>query len=242
MDVKETLPRKSWLTACGWCILFVLVSVQACRSPQDSKPSSTTHQADLLALEPDSLSGEFTDWGLSERENWQKPQVVISALGDLHDKVVADIGAGTGYFTLPLARVAKKVIAVDIEQLFLEHIRKRLARIPEREALEVDIRHTIPDNPALKPSEADVVLLVNTYSFIDRRVQYFDLVKRGLSRSGRMVVVDFKHAELPVGPPLEEKITPLQIIQELDSAGFRHVSTDSNSLEYQFIVVVEKKP
>lgn len=194
-----------------------------------------------MATEPDTLGNVFWGSSLSDRENWQKPQIVISSLGDLSDKTVADIGAGTGYFTLPLARLAQKVIAVDIEQQFLDHIEKRLARIPEREGLEVETRFTVPDDPALKSGEADLVLVVNTYSFIDNRVAYFKKVLHGLKPKGRVVVVDFKYENLPVGPPMDEKVPTTLVASELDSAGFQLISADSQSLGYQYIVTFERR-
>ncbi len=53
------------------------------------------------------------------RAEWQKPEWVIEQLGDLTGKTVADIGAGTGYFAFRIARKAKKVIAIDIDERFL---------------------------------------------------------------------------------------------------------------------------
>ncbi|MBK9453859.1 MAG: hypothetical protein IPN95_31580 [Bacteroidetes bacterium] len=52
----------------------------------------------VLTTESDSAFEALEDLDHGDRENWQKPQMVISRLGDLSDKVVADIGAGTGYF------------------------------------------------------------------------------------------------------------------------------------------------
>lgn len=194
----------------------------------------------ILVTEPDSLADDFLEAYQADRENWQKPQIVISCLGDLSNKVVADIGAGTGYFTMPLARLARKVIAVDIEQQFLDHIERRIARTPESEGLNVETRFTVPDDPALKPNEVDMVLLVNTYSFIDNRVAYFKQVLQGLRPGGRVVIVDFKYENLPVGPSVEDKVQPELVRAQLDSAGFKLVKIDQNSLDYQYIVTMER--
>lgn len=189
----------------------------------------------------DSLTQDYLGLDDRDRENWQKPQIVISSLGDLSDKVVADIGAGTGYFTMPLARQAHKVIAIEIQQQYLDYINRRLARAHDRRTLDVETRLTSTDDPALKPEEADVVLLVNTYSFIEHRVAYFTKVYRGMAAGGRIVIVDFKHESIPVGPSMEEKIDPEVVIQELDSAGFTHEKTDLNSLDYQYILTLRRR-
>jgi SAM-dependent methyltransferase len=189
----------------------------------------------------DSLSQDYLGIDNSDRENWQKPQVVISSLGDLSDKVVADIGAGTGYFTMPLARQARKVIAIEIEQQYLDYIDRRLARASDKRILDIETRLTDTDDPALQPGEADVVLLVNTYSFIEHRVAYFGKVHRGLAPGGRIVIVDFKKEPLPVGPSMEDKIAPEVIIRELDSAGFTYKKTDLHSLDFQYILTLQRR-
>ena len=162
--------------------------------------------------------------------------MVITRLGDLSDKVVADIGAGTGYFTMRLARKARKVIAVDIEQQFLDYINRRLERTPSSENLQVETRLTQPDDPSLNGGEADLVLLVNTYSFISDRVDYFSKVFSGLAEDGRLVVVDFRKEPLPVGPPTEDKLHWDQVFLELDSAGFKNLEVDTTGLDFQYTV------
>lgn len=194
-----------------------------------------------LATVNDSVAHELMTMDNADRENWQKPQIVISRLGDLSDKVVADIGAGTGYFTMPLARKAQKVIAVEIEQQYLDYINRRLSRTPDKEGLNVETRLTAPNDPALKAGEADLVLVVNTYAFIESRVDYFQRVHKGTAAGGKVVVVDFKKEPLPVGPPMEEKVEPGLVIGELEAAGFEHVGTDVTSLDYQYIVTVVKR-
>jgi ubiquinone/menaquinone biosynthesis C-methylase UbiE len=193
-----------------------------------------------LFSDPDSTFDGLEDMDSGDRENWQKPQMVISRLGDLSDKVVADIGAGTGYFTMRLARKARKVIAIDIEQKFLDYINRRLDNTNARDHLMVETRLTQPDDPSLSDSEVDLVLLINTYAFISNRVDYFSKVQSGIRKGGRVVVVDFKKEPLPVGPPPEEKVTWQEVFVELDSAGFTNLQIDSTGLDYQYTVTGHK--
>lgn len=193
-----------------------------------------------LFSDPDSTFDGMEDIDSRDRENWQKPQMVISRLGDLSDKVVADIGAGTGYFTMRLARKAQRVIAIDIEQKFLDYIKRRLDKSSPRDHLQVETRLTQPDDPSLRESEADLVLLINTYSFISNRVDYFSKVQSGIRKGGRLVVVDFKKEPLPVGPPSEDKVRWQEVFMELDSAGFTDLQIDSTGLDYQYTVTAFK--
>ncbi|RMF57468.1 MAG: class I SAM-dependent methyltransferase, partial [Calditrichaeota bacterium] len=93
------------------------------------------HQVDF-----DTLVKHFEDPG---REEWQKPDWVIEQLGDLQDKVVADIGAGTGYFSFRIAKKAQKVIAIDIDERFLNYIEEKNKTLQ----LPVETRLVEPDDP-----------------------------------------------------------------------------------------------
>lgn len=233
--------RKAAYFAMG-CLLLGFAS--GCQTPAEGEQGSTDTTAvaaQVLTTETDSAFQAMEDLDRGDRENWQKPQMVISRLGDLSDKVVADIGAGTGYFSIPLARKAQKVIAIDIEQQFLDYINRRLEHSPERNSLNIETRLTEEDDPKLAKGEADLVLIVNTYAYISNRVAYFSKVWQGLKPSGRLVVIDFKKEPLPVGPAPEDKLDAQQVSAELDSAGFRTLTVDYTSLDYQYTVTAEKR-
>lgn len=174
-----------------------------------------------------------------DRKNWQKPDLVLEKLGTLSGKTIADIGSGHGYFTFLLAEQAKKVIAIDIDQRFLDKIDQRLASEGSSVGLDIETRLTPPDRPNLETNEVDVVFLVNTYHFIENRTDYFSKVLNGLSRGGRLLVVDFKIKKLPIGPNQEDKVSPGQVVDELVRAGFRNFEVDLESLEYQYIVIAQ---
>ena len=174
-----------------------------------------------------------------DRAEWQKPEAVIAALGDLQDKTVADIGAGTGYFAFPIAEKAEKVIAIDIDQRMLDHIRGRMEQ--GEAGSNIEPRLAAPNDPHMKPGEADVVLIVNTYHHIDDRVDYLQHVSAGLKPSGRLAIVEFHKRELPVGPPPSMKLEPHDVRDELEKAGFDDITVDADTLPYQYIVMARRK-
>jgi len=134
-----------------------------------------------------------------QRQTWQDPAYVIEALGDLQGLTVADIGAGTGYFTFQVAAPARKVIAVDIEQRFLNYIEDRKAEMYDRQlAGKIETRLTTASDPGLDTAEADVVLMVNTIAYINARQAYLERLRTGIKPGGRLVIVDFKPGKLPV--------------------------------------------
>lgn len=201
-------------------------------TPQDSITDEeyfTTENFDILVK-------KYEDPG---RVNWQNPELVLEKLGDLNGMVVADIGAGTGYFTFRMARTADKVIAIDIDQRFLDYIDERKREFPDGGLDNVVTRLTEESSPNLKPNEADVVLMVNTYHFIENRIDYFEKVKNGLAPGGRLIVVDFKEGKIPVGPPDDIKVSPEVVFSELEDAGFQEFQIDQKSLEYQYIIIAK---
>ena len=171
------------------------------------------------------------------RQSWQDPKFVLDELGDLNGKTVADIGSGTGYFTFQLASMADKVIAIDIEPRFLNYIEDRKFELSNtRVADKIETRLIEPNQPSLKESEVDVVLIVNSIAYIENRVDYLKKVYYGVKPGGRVVIVDYKLGELPVGPDDNLKVGINQLKKELQSAGFRISRTDISSLQYQYMI------
>jgi 2-polyprenyl-3-methyl-5-hydroxy-6-metoxy-1,4-benzoquinol methylase len=177
-----------------------------------------------------------------DRDVWQKPKIVIDMLGDLSDKTVVDIGAGTGYFTFRLALKAKKVIAVDIENQFLELIDIFKRNLPGDVQQRIETRLARPDNPMLEPGEADIVVIINTIGFIHSRDAYLRTLLPGLREGGMVFILDYKMKNLPIeiAPPVEDRV-PLSVIeQELQDAGFVNIVSNDTSLDYQYVVFAFK--
>jgi 2-polyprenyl-3-methyl-5-hydroxy-6-metoxy-1,4-benzoquinol methylase len=193
---------------------------------QESAANQFMHQADF-----DKLAARFED---PARAEWQKPEKAIASLGPLKGKTVADIGAGTGYFSFPVAKQAAKVIAIDIDQRFLDYIAQR--KQTQKTGRNIETRLTKPDSPGLKPGEADLVLIVDTYHHIEDRITYLKKLKTCLPQDGLLVIIDFKKLKTPPGPPLELRVAEEQAESELKSAGFTILSADKEMLPYQYII------
>lgn len=170
-----------------------------------------------------------------ERAEWQKPDSVIAFLGDLEGKTVMDIGSGTGYFSFRMAEAGANVICADVDERFLNYIAERRAEKGLTEA-QVETRKVPYDSSKLQENEADMVLIVNTYHHIGDREDYFAEVKRGLKPGGRLVVIDFRKEETPVGPPVEMKIAEEKVMDELREAGFTDMQVNNDLLPYQYII------
>ena len=171
-----------------------------------------------------------------ERDAWQKPDELIRSLEIPVDAVIADIGSATGYFPVRFARVAMegKVYGVDIEKTLVNYLNDRAKK--ENISNLVSILGE-PDDPKI-PERADLVFICDTYHHIRDRGDYFENLKQYIQPKGRLVVVDFKLGDLPVGPPDKHKLAPDVVREELTGAGYRQVP-HALELPYQYILVFD---
>jgi ubiquinone/menaquinone biosynthesis C-methylase UbiE len=172
-----------------------------------------------------------------ERAATQKPEEVVAALGLQPGQTVADVGAGTGYFTFHLARAvgtSGRILAVDIEAGMLEHIQQRAA--DEEGGAVVETILAAPDDPNLPDGEVDLILFVNTYHHLSDRTEYLDLLKADLGADGRVAIVDYRKEDLPVGPPLAHKLSRDEVVKEFAAAGFSQAGEET-FLDYQYFLI-----
>ncbi|MDX1627441.1 MAG: methyltransferase domain-containing protein [Fulvivirga sp.] len=177
-----------------------------------------------------------------KRAEWQNPTYIIEKLGDIKGKTIADIGAGTGYFTFRLAQEGAKVIAIDIDERFLDYIENRKEELIDAIPLtQIETRLAKEDDPMLTQNEADIALLVNTYHFIDNRTSYLNKLAKGVDNNGRIYIVDYKKEDIPIGPAQEHKIAQTTVVDEVQKAGLEILDIDNKSLKYQYIITARKK-
>ncbi len=168
------------------------------------------------------------------RDAWQQPERVIAALELSPAMVVADIGAGTGYFAMRLARAVPdgQVIATDIEPDMIRYLTDRAAR---EHLSNLRAVRTPPDDPQLAAGTVDRILVVDVWHHIDDRAGYARALARALRPGGKLAIVDFTR-EATHGPPAEMRLTPEQVIGELRQAGLA-AALSPTVLPDQYIVI-----
>jgi SAM-dependent methyltransferase len=171
-----------------------------------------------------------------DRDQWQKPDLIMDALAIFDGAVVADLGAGGGWFSIQLARRVGPngiVYAEDIQPQMVEAIDRRM----RREGLtNVQTRHGTPDDPRLPAGRLDAVLIVDAYHEIEDPVALLRNVARSLKPSGRVGIVDFNAGCGGPGPALEERANPDMVIQVAEMAGLR-LQTREAVPPFQYLLV-----
>ena len=174
-----------------------------------------------------------------ERDEWQKPDTIIEALKLENGQVVADVGAGSGYFTLRLARaVASRglVFALDVEEGMLDYLRQRLAK---EKIQNVKVLLVPPHDPLLIDGSLDLAFICNTYHHLEYRDVYLRKLRKALKPTGRLVIVDFYKKEgIPVGPPMPMRLSEETVQKELREAGLG-VIEKLTFLPYQYLLIAQ---
>jgi ubiquinone/menaquinone biosynthesis C-methylase UbiE len=151
------------------------------------------------------------------RDGWQQPEEVLDALALPADAVIADIGAGSGYFTERFARrlPAGHVYATDVQRAMIERLQQRLRALDN-----VTVVRAGFDDPGLPEQCCDLVFFSSVYKEIDGRVAYMRKVRRVLRPGGRVAILEFRPGARGAGPPAKMRMVPEQIAAELAEAGF----------------------
>jgi ubiquinone/menaquinone biosynthesis C-methylase UbiE len=175
------------------------------------------------------------------RDEWQQPERVISALGIRSGDRVADLGSGSGYFTLRLAKAVGpdgKVYAVDVDEEMNQYLRQRVA---EAGLANVEVILGRFEDPLLPDGGVDLVLVVDTYHHLNDRPAYFRNLRRDLASEGRVAVIDYDGRKGWV-VRLFGHLTPREVlVSEMAEAGYQ-VSEEFDFIDRQSFVVFRPEP
>jgi cyclopropane fatty-acyl-phospholipid synthase-like methyltransferase len=205
--------------------LIVSLSIHIEQSNAQSPPS---HQHSFSDAQK--WSQYFDD---PKRDEWQKPHEVIQALGLAPNFVIADIGSGTGYFSVRLAHFVPKgrVYGVDTEADMVKFLESRIKRDGLSNVISLAGK---PNDPRL-PAKVDLILMVDIFHHIANRDQYFKKLKDYLKPGGRLALIDFTETS-PMGPPLAERISSARVKSELIQSGYE-LAAEHAFLPNQFFLI-----
>jgi ubiquinone/menaquinone biosynthesis C-methylase UbiE len=180
------------------------------------------------------------DLGLLEgpdREDWQQPDRLMDALQISDGSVVADLGAGGGWFTVRLARRVGpngRVYAEDVQPQMIEAIQRRVAREGLRNVTAILGK---PTDPLLPAHALDAVLIVDAYHEVEHPVTLLRNIAKALKPDGRIGIVNFTKNGGGPGPAMEDRVDAEKVIRDAQAAGLRQQSRE-NFLRYEYLLIL----
>jgi ubiquinone/menaquinone biosynthesis C-methylase UbiE len=156
------------------------------------------------------------DW----RRQTIPPRVTLEKLGLLSEDIVADVGCGIGYFTIPAAEIVSarnKVYALDISKEMLTEVEKRaenvgISNIVVIETEEYDLK--------LQDESVSFVLIFNVLHEIDNKERFLKEARRILKPSGRIAIIDWEKKQTEMGPPIDHRLDKQETMEFLKFSGF----------------------
>jgi ubiquinone/menaquinone biosynthesis C-methylase UbiE len=171
-----------------------------------------------------------------DRDAWQKPDLVMDALGIGERSVVADVGAGGGWFTVRLARRVGPngvVYAQDVQQQMLDSISRRVVR---EGFSNVHYVRGERSDPKLRPATLDAVLMVDTYHEFENPVALLRGARQALKQAGRVGIINFRSDGGGPGPPFAERVAEERVVEQAAQAGLRLLGRET-FLEFQYFLI-----
>jgi ubiquinone/menaquinone biosynthesis C-methylase UbiE len=176
------------------------------------------------------------------RRVWLPPAEVLGALGLRAGDTVADVGAGTGYFALPMAKAVGpkgKVYAVDAQPEMLEWLKQKL---DEAGLANVELVQAEAEQTTLPASSCDIYFQANVWHELDDCGAAVREARRVLKAGGKAAILDWRpDVEPEGGPPLAHRIEPSHAMEHLRAAGFYAVSHVETG-RYSWLVQGEMRP
>ena len=175
------------------------------------------------------------------RDSWQRPDLVMDTLRIADGSVVADLGAGGGWFTVRLARRVGpngRVYAEDIQRQMIDAIDRRVTREGMKDRVTLVLGTAL--DPALPPGRLDAVLIVDAFYEMEQPAVLLRNLAKSLKPDGRIGLIDFKKDGGGPGPPMEERVDPEVVIKAAEAAGLKLLSRET-FLRYQYMLIFGRR-
>ncbi len=172
------------------------------------------------------------------RKVWQKPQEVVAAMQLKGHERVLDLGAGSGYFSFPIAEKLPlgRLFAADVEPEMVRHIHHKAMT---QGAKNIEVLLIDPEKPKL-PENIDIVFICDVIHHVKNPQDWLTGITAQLPLGAQMHIIEFKPGDLPSGPPESVKMAPEKLIEMVQSSGLRLEKRLDELLPYQNYYVFKK--
>ena len=166
-----------------------------------------------------------------DRKNWQNPKEIIDLLELKPNFVVADLGCGTGYFSIPIASKVKKVYAIDIQKEMLTFLDQKIRK---QKIENIKTLLSKENEISLKDRSVDLLISVNTLHEFRDKDAIVNEIRRVLKVDGRAVIVDFRKEDMDFGPPLSIRVSKKEAKRLFKRKGLTALKT--HDLKFQYLI------
>jgi ubiquinone/menaquinone biosynthesis C-methylase UbiE len=170
-----------------------------------------------------------------DRKLWQNPEKILDAIEHNRDYVAADLGCGSGFFTIPLSRRVKKVYGIDVQKEMLEFLRQKI----KKQGIEnITTLFSKENEIPLEDETLDLVITANTIHEFSEKEKMILEMRRVLRQDGKAAIIDFKKKATGFGPPVSIRLSKDQAMHLFEKNGFTVVK--SKDLTYHYLIVFQK--
>jgi ubiquinone/menaquinone biosynthesis C-methylase UbiE len=171
-----------------------------------------------------------------DRKTWQNVDEILGLIELKQNYLVADLGCGSGYFTIPISYKVKKIYGIDVQREMLDFLEQKINRY----ALgNIELLLSKDDKIPLDDESMDLLITINTLHEFRTKEKVIEEIKRVLKTGGKAIVIDFKKKNMDFGPPPEIRISKIKAKQLFEEKGFKFVK--SHELLYHYLIIFRKK-
>ena len=172
----------------------------------------------------------------SSRANEESPNLAVDLLGLKKDMIVADFGAGTGYFTSKLARKCSIVYAVDIQQEMLDLNAKQMRN---KNINNVKFILGFTDRTGLPKNSLDLVILVDVYHELENPLEIMNDIKSSLNQTGKVALIEYRKEDPTVPIKPLHKMSVEQVVKEMSQVNLK-LHSNIQELPRQHMLIFSK--
>jgi len=169
------------------------------------------------------------------RRVWQDPEKILAMIEIKPSYIAADLGCGSGFFTVPLSQKVKKVYGIDVQKEMLDFLGEKIRKLKIEN---VELLLSKGDEIPLENKSVDLLISVNTLHEFDSKEKMIQELKRVLKEGGRVMILDFKKEETGFGPPVTIRVARDEATILFKKKGF--TLSQTQDMRYHYLLVFSK--
>jgi ubiquinone/menaquinone biosynthesis C-methylase UbiE len=174
---------------------------------------------------------------IEERKIWQNPENILNMSRIESSFVAADLGCGSGFFTIPLSKKVRKVYGIDVQEKMLEFLEEKIRKLRIRN---IEPLLSTGNEIPLENNSIDFLISMNTLHEFDDKERMVEEIRRVLKQERSILIADFKKEETGFGPPVTVRLSKQQALTLFENGGFTTFRT--RELQYHYLLASTKNP